>query len=113
MVAPAKAQAAAQQLAASGIHGDFVMVCPFAAGRAATADKAEKKWPGFADFVHQGASRLKLPLVVYPGPGEHKEARALYPAAQMLDGLSMQWDELRVPRNATCVVCGQAGRPAA
>ena len=89
LVAPAKAQAAAQQLAASGIHGDFVMVCPFAAGRAATADKAEKKWPGFADFVHQGASRLKLPLVVYPGPGEHKEARALYPAAQMLDGADL------------------------
>ena len=85
-VAPAKAEAAAQQLGAAGIRSGFVMICPFAAGRAATADKAEKKWPGFADFVRQAESRLGLPLVVYPGPGEHAQARELYPAARMLEG---------------------------
>lgn len=85
-VAPAKAEAAAQLLGAAGIRGGFVVVCPFAAGRAATFDKAEKKWPGFADFVRLGESRLELPLVVYPGPGEHAQARERYPAARMLEG---------------------------
>ena len=85
-VAPAKVDAAAQLLGAAGIRSGFVMVCPFAAGRAATVDKAEKKWPGFADFVRQAGSRLGLPLVVYPGPGEHAQARERYPAAQMLEG---------------------------
>ena len=85
-VVPAKADVAAQLLGAAGIRGGFVMVCPFAAGRAATVDKAEKKWPGFADFVRQAESRLALPLVVYPGPGEHAQARELYPAARMLEG---------------------------
>ena len=73
-------------LAAQGIQGRFVVVCPFAGGRAATADKADKRWPGFEDFVRLGPRRLGLPLVVYPGPGEHEAARQLYPAAQLLAG---------------------------
>lgn len=88
-VAPASAEAAVQVLSAAGLRGGFVMVCPFAAGRAATADKAEKKWPGFADFVRQAESRIGLPLVVYPGPGEHAQARELYPAARMLEGADL------------------------
>ena len=83
--AAASAQAAAL-LAAQGIGGRYVMVCPFAGGRAATADKADKRWPGFEDFVRQGPQRLGLPLLVYPGPGEHVAARQLYPAAQLLQG---------------------------
>ena len=85
-VAPAKAEEATRLLAAHGISGPFVMVCPFAAGKAATADKAEKKWPGFAEFVRIGQQRLGLPIVVYPGPGERREAREVYPAACMLEG---------------------------
>lgn len=79
----AKAQAL---LAAQGIDGRFVVVCPFAGGRAATADKADKRWPGFEEFVRLGPQRLGLPLVVYPGPGEHEAARRLYPAARLLEG---------------------------
>lgn len=88
-VVPASAEAAVRLLSAAGIRGGFVMVCPFAAGRAATVDKAEKKWPGFADFVRQAESCLGLPLVVYPGPGEHAQARELYPAARMLEGADL------------------------
>ena len=77
---------AAELLAAQGIAGRFVVVCPFAAGRAATADKADKRWPGFEAFVRLGQQRLGLPLVVYPGPGEHVAARQLYPAAHLLHG---------------------------
>ena len=73
-------------LAAQGVRGRFVVVCPFAGGRAATADKADKRWPGFEEFVRLGQHRLGLPLVVYPGPGEHAAARQLYPAAQLLEG---------------------------
>ena len=36
--------------------------------------------------MRQAEGRLALPLVVYPGPGEHAQARALYPAARMLEG---------------------------
>ena len=85
-VDPAKAEAAARLLSQHGIAGPFVVVCPFAGGKAATADKADKKWPGFADFVARGAAELGHPLVIYPGPGEHDDARRLYPAATLLDG---------------------------
>jgi heptosyltransferase II len=88
-VAPAKAEEASALLVAHGISGRFVMICPFAAGLAATADKAEKKWPAFTDFSRLGAARLGLPLVVYPGPGEHAQAAALYPDAKMLAGADL------------------------
>jgi ADP-heptose:LPS heptosyltransferase len=85
-VQAAKAEEAAALLAAHGIGGDFAMICPFAGGKAATADKAEKKWPGFEAFTQQAEARLGLPLVVYPGPGEHETARQRYGAARMLEG---------------------------
>ena len=92
-VAPAAAREAACLLEAAGVPGTgsgrFVMVCPFAAGRAATADKADKKWPAFAEFTGLATQRLGLPLVVYPGPGEHEEARARYPAARVIDGSNL------------------------
>ena len=88
-LAPSAAAQAAELLAAHGIQGRFVMVCPFAAGRAATADKADKKWPAFADFVRQGSLQLGLPLLIYPGPGEHAAAREIYPAAQRLEGSNL------------------------
>ncbi len=88
-VAPAKAEEASKLLATAGIAADFVVICPFAAGRAATADKALKKWPGFAEFARQASARLGLPLVVYPGPAEHDEARQLYPTARVLEGADL------------------------
>ncbi len=80
---------AAALLAAQNIGGHFVMICPFAGGRAATASKADKRWPGFTDFVRQGQQRLGLPLVVCPGPGEDDAARQLYPAARLVPGSGM------------------------
>ncbi len=77
---------ATELLAAQGITGRFVMICPFAGGRAATADKADKRWPGFEAFVQQGPQQLGLPLVICPGPGEHEAAKQLYPAAHQLQG---------------------------
>jgi heptosyltransferase II len=88
-VAAHKAAEASQLLAAHHIRSPFVMICPFAAGRAATADKAEKKWPAFADFTQLAATRLDVPLIVYPGPGEHASARELYPDALMLEGADL------------------------
>jgi heptosyltransferase II len=88
-VAAHKAAEASQLLASHHITGPFVMICPFAAGRAATADKAEKKWPAFAEFSKLAASRLGAPLIVYPGPGEHASARELYPDALMLEGADL------------------------
>lgn len=85
-VAPAAAAKAAQLLAAAGVDGPFLLICPFAAGLAATAKKAGKKWPAFARFVERAPAELGLPVLVYPGPGEHDEARALYPSARIVDG---------------------------
>jgi heptosyltransferase II len=84
-VAPAKAAEAERLLAAHGIEGDFVLVCPFAAGLA-TAAKLNKKWPAFGEFAARAGAELGLALVVYPGPGEHALARELYPAATMIEG---------------------------
>ena len=36
-----------------------------------------------------GEQCLGLPLVIYPGPGEHEAARQLYPAAHLLDGTDL------------------------
>ena len=118
-VLPAKVEEATQLLAAVGIAGGYVMICPFAAGRAATANKAEKKWPAFAEFTRAGTARLGLPLVVYPGPGEHKLARELYPAAQMIEGGDLQVYAALLQRAALVVandtgpahMAGALGRP--
>ncbi len=87
-VVPAKADEARQRLAAAGIPGRYLLVCPFAAGLA-TAKKLNKKWPAFAEFVARAPAELGLPLIVYPGPGEHAQASALYPAAALIDGSDM------------------------
>jgi molybdopterin-synthase adenylyltransferase len=55
-----------------------------------------------------GAMQAAEALKLLSGAGQSLAGRL-----QMLDGLNMQWDELRAPRNAACVVCGQANRPAA
>ena len=88
-VQPSKALAAQQLLASHGVTGAFTMICPFAGGKAATADKADKKWPGFSAYAAMAEARLGMPLVVCPGPGEQDEARQLYPAARMVEGADL------------------------
>ena len=118
-VNPAKAEAAARLLAAQGVGRRFVMICPFAAGRAATADRAPKKWPAFAELVREAPARLGLPLVVYPGPGEDDEARALYPAARLLEGADLATYAALLQRSALVIandtgpahMAGALGRP--
>lgn len=83
---PQKSEQAATLLAAHGINGRFMMICPFAGGRAANPGKPTKTWPAFPAFTAQAARELGLPLVVYPGPGEHAQAREQYPDATMLEG---------------------------
>ncbi len=84
-VALPKAEQAQALLAAQGISGPYILICPFAAGLA-TSLKLNKKWPAFGEFTQRAGAALGLPLVLYPGPGEHELARALYPAARMIDG---------------------------
>ena len=68
-----------------GWSAGFVCVAPFAAG---TVHKQPKKWPGFPRFVSE-LSRLGLPIVVGPGPGERDEAQALYGGAEIVDDLPL------------------------
>ena len=107
-VQPGQPEAAQALLATHGITGGFVMICPFAGGKAATADKADKKWPGFQDFTARAESQLGLPLVVYPGPGEHEAARQLYPAARMLEGANLATYAALLQR-ASLVVANDTG----
>lgn len=84
-VAPDKVLQARALLARHGISGPYLMICPFAAGLA-TARKLDKKWPAFGEFTARAGAELGLPLIVYPGPGEHAQAREAYPAATMIEG---------------------------
>ena len=52
-----------------------------------------------------GAMQAAEALKLLSGAG-----RSLAGRLQMLDGLTMQWDEVLVPRNPLCAVCGQAGK---
>jgi heptosyltransferase-2 len=114
----AKAAKADALLASHGIAPGYVMICPFAAGLA-TERKLEKKWPGFPEFVQRAGTELGRPLVVYPGPGEHDQARALYPAACMLEGADLAVYAALLSRAALVVandtgpghMAGALGRP--
>ena len=88
-VQASKAAQAQHLLATHGVTGAFTMICPFAGGKAATADKADKKWPGFESYATAAAARLGMPLVICPGPDEQDEARQLYPTARLLNGADM------------------------
>jgi heptosyltransferase-2 len=88
-VVPAKVEAAAALLASHGIASAFMMVCPFAGGRSANPGKPMKTWPAFPRFAELAARELGLPVVVYPGPGEHAQARAEYPLATIIDGADL------------------------
>lgn len=83
-----KAAEARQLLATHGIPGEFLLICPFAAGLA-TKHKRNKIWPAFREFVELASKQLDLPLVVYPGPGEQPQAREHYPDARMIDGCDL------------------------
>ena len=52
-----------------------------------------------------GAMRAAEALKLLSGAGQSLAGRLL-----MLDGLAMQWDEIRVPRRAGCEVCGPQGQ---
>ena len=52
-----------------------------------------------------GAMQAGEALKLLSGVGRSLAGRLL-----MLDGLTLQWDELRVPRNAACAVCGPPGQ---
>ncbi len=52
-----------------------------------------------------GAMQAAEALKLLSGVGKSLAGRL-----QMLDGLTMQWDEVLVPRNAACGVCGPTGQ---
>lgn len=107
-VAPDRAARAAALLASQGIVGPFIVICPFAAGRAATADKSDKRWPAFPEFVRRAAQALPLPLLVCPGPDEVDAARSLYAPAHRLEGVDLG-TYLGVLQRAALVIANDTG----
>lgn len=79
-VAPAQQAAARAELAAQGVQGRYLVLCPFAGG---TFEKLDKTWPDFPSFA-LAAKALGLPLVLYPGPNELAAAQRDYPGAVVL-----------------------------
>jgi heptosyltransferase II len=106
-ISAAKARDTEALLAAHGVADRFVLVCPFAAGLA-TSKKLNKKWPAFGRFIELADAQLGLPLVIYPGPGEHAAARELYLAARMIDGADVAIYAALLKR-ATLVVANDTG----
>ena len=84
-LAPAALERARSLVQQRGWRDGYVCIAPFAVG---TMHKLPKKWPAFPDFVRELA-REGLPVVICPGPGELDEARALYPAAQIVEDLPL------------------------
>ena len=107
-VLPDKQAAAAALLAARGVQGRFLMACPFAGGKSANPGKPEKTWPAFDPFVGLAARDLGLPVLIYPGPGEHAQARARFPAAQVIDGADLGL-YLALLQRAALVVANDTG----
>lgn len=83
---PEKAAAAQALLTEAGIPERFMMICPFAGGRSAYPGRPIKTWPAFPEFTARAERELGLPVVVYPGPGEHEQARTEYASAIQLPG---------------------------
>ena len=106
-VHPSKAAEARRILAVHGVDGDYLLICPFAAGLA-TKRKLNKIWPEFREFVKLASHQLDLPLVVYPGPGEQAQALELYPSARMIDGCDLAV-YAGLLQHATLVVANDTG----
>ncbi len=53
-----------------------------------------------------GATQAAEALKLLSGAGRSLAGRLL-----MLDGLAMEWSEMRLPRSLTCSVCGPVGKP--
>jgi heptosyltransferase-2 len=81
-VTDAARSAASTRLAAAGIEGDFVMICPFAGG---TYSGQDKRWPEFSAFAREATRAWQMPIVLCPGPGEADGARREYPTSTVLD----------------------------
>ncbi|MFM7507556.1 MAG: glycosyltransferase family 9 protein [Rubrivivax sp.] len=78
---------AAALLAAHGLAGPVIVICPFSGG---SWNGESKNWPGFAAFAAHELPSLGLPVVLCPGPGEEERiARAHYPGARLLPGVNL------------------------
>ncbi len=84
-VAPAAIAQATALLAAQGVTGGYVMLCPFATG---TMNGLSKSWPGFPALAASLASDGLLVLLC-PGPGEEAPARRDFPQAIVLEGVPL------------------------
>jgi heptosyltransferase-2 len=84
-IAPEARERAQARMRACGLAPGFVLACPFAGG---TYDRADKRWPGFPEFVERARAEFGLPIVSCPGPGEEVTvARRDYPGAITFEGV--------------------------
>lgn len=81
-------QAARHRLVEAGVqHGEsFILLCPFAGG---TFEGQNKRWPDFPRLAAAASLVWDGRLLMCPGPGEAEQARADYPAATVLDNVSL------------------------
>jgi heptosyltransferase-2 len=103
-----KVDEAARLLAAQGVQGGYLLICPFAGSRSANPGKPVKTWPAFPAFAARAAAELGLPVVVYPGPGEEQTSRDHYGTAVTLTGSDLQVYAALL-RSAALVVANDTG----
>ncbi len=103
LTAAAQARADAM-LAASGVAGGFVVLCPFAVG---TLAGQSKRWPGFAALA-AALVAAKRTVLLCPGPGETAAARLDFPSATILDAVPLD-SYGALMRRAEAVVANDTG----
>ena len=86
------------------IEGQYIVVCPFAAGN---FDGQDKKWPQFAVFAEQ-LSSLGYPVVCCPAPNEEGIWHAQYSNVRALMKLSLS-EYAAVLKYSKCVVANDTG----
>jgi heptosyltransferase-2 len=82
---PAARARAAAALAAAGVTGPFVVLCPTARGRHRGQDKC---WSGFGRLGAELLAGGKT-VVICPGPGETPAARSAVPQARLVEPLEL------------------------
>jgi heptosyltransferase-2 len=86
VLAEAHRALAAAALAAAGVGGEYVALCPLAAGLG--PEGRSKVYPGFP-LLCRGLIEAGATVVACPGPGEDGACAAALPGARLLPGLGL------------------------
>ena len=85
-------------------QGEYIVLCPFAAGN---FEGQDKKWPEFGSFANQ-LMQMGWPVVCCPAPNEEETWQSQYSNIPALKNLSLS-EYAAVLKYAKCVVANDTG----